>query len=254
VADLCIFVPLMASDAERGRFATTRWTVVLAAARQGADAGAAGALATLCGTYWYPVYAFVRRRGYGPEDAQDLTQAFFARVLEKGAVGAADPSRGRFRSFLLTGVQNFLANEHAKARAQKRGGGLPPAVPLDAAAAESRYAVEPAHELTPERLFDRRWATTQLELGLGELRGEYAKRNAAHVFARLQPFLGGDVPGGSYAPAAAELGMSESAVKVAVHRLRQRYRELLRKQILQTVTSRDEVDDEVRHLFAALAG
>ena len=240
-------------DGDRGRFATTRWTVVLAAAGQGPGTGAADALATLCQTYWYPVYAFVRRRGHGPEDAQDLTQAFFARLLEKHTVNAADPARGRFRSFLLASVQNFLANEHDKAAAQKRGGGQSP-VSLDPAAAESRYAVEPAHELTPERLFDRRWAMTLLDLCIGELRDEYAARGQGHVFARLQPFLGGDVPGGSYAPAAAELGVSESAVKVAVHRLRQRYRELLRRQILQTVTSSEEVDDEVRHLFAALAG
>lgn len=239
-------------DGDRARFATTRWTVVLAAGR-GADAGAADALATMCQTYWYPVYAFVRRRGHNPEDAQDLTQAFFARLLEKDAVRAADPGRGRFRSFLLSSVQNFLANERDEAAAQKRGGGRP-AISLDPSTAESRYAVEPAHELTPEKLFDRRWALTQLDLCLDELRGDYARRGQGHVFARLQPFLGGDVPGGSYAPAAAELGMSESAVKVAVHRLRQRYRELLRRQILQTVASPDEVDEEVRHLFAALAG
>ena len=241
----------MSTTRDAGRFATTQWTLVLAAGN-GTAAAADEALAALCQTYWYPVYAFVRRRGHDPDDARDLTQSFFARVIEKSALGHADPARGRFRSFLLTAVQNFLANEHAKSQAQKRGGGVG-VVPLDAADAESRFAGEPSHALTPERLFDRRWAMVQLELCLDELRQEYARRGQSPLFVRLQPFLGGDVPGGSYPAVAAELGMTESAIKVAVHRLRQRYRELLRRQILQTVTSPDEVDDEVRHLFAALA-
>ena len=238
---------------DQGRFATTQWTLVLAAGRTDGS-GAAEALASLCRTYWYPVYAFVRRKGHDPDAAQDLTQAFFARLIEKHALGHADPNRGRFRSFLLTAVQNFLANEHARSQAQKRGGHVA-VVPIEPAAdAESRFAAEPAHELTPEKLFDRRWALVHLDLCLDALRQDYARRDQSALFARLQPFLGGDVPGGSYAAVGAELAMSESAVKVAVHRMRQRYRELLRRQIQQTVTSPLEVDDEVRHLFAALAG
>ena len=159
------------SDADRARFATTRWTVVLAAGQK-SDAAAADALATLCQTYWYPVYAFVRRRGYGPEDAQDLTQAFFARVLEKHAMNAADPARGRFRSFLLASLKHFLANEWDRQSAAKRGGGRPPAsldVPFDEA--ERRYAREPVDALTPDRLFERGWAVTLLDAVLDDLRG-----------------------------------------------------------------------------------
>jgi len=233
-----------------GHFATTRWSLVLAAGRQ-TSVESREALGTLCRLYWYPLYAYVRRRGHAPEEAEDLTQGFFARLLEKHAVRAADPARGRFRSYLLTSLKHFLVNERHRARAQKRGGGRQ-AISLDVRHGEGRYRLEPADEMTAEKLFERRWALTLLELVLAELRGQYARDGRERLFDRLKGFLGGRDAGTPYSGVAEELGMTPGAVRVAVHRLRRRYRRLLRDRIAQTVASPDDVDDEVRHLFAAI--
>ncbi|MCX5671607.1 MAG: sigma-70 family RNA polymerase sigma factor [Planctomycetota bacterium] len=231
-------------------FATTRWSLVLAAARDSRP-DARAALATLCETYWYPLYTYVRRRGYRAEEALDLTQEFFARLLEKESLRVADRARGRFRSFLLASLNHFLANEWDRARSQKRGGGRK-AISLDTAAAESRYALEPSAGLAPEKLFDRRWALTLLERVLADLRRECTRDGKERLFDRLKGYLGGEAPGASYSHVGAELGMTEGAVKMAVHRLRRQYRRLLRAQIAQTVASPEEIDDEIRQLFAAL--
>jgi len=230
-------------------FATTHWSLVLAAA-QDRRPDAQAALATLCQTYWYPLYYYVRRRGHRPDEAQDLTQAFFAALLEKEYLRVADPERGRFRSFLLASLNHFLANEWDRARAQKRGGGK--VISMDVADAESRYSLEPADNLTAETLFERQWAMTLLDQVLTELREELARGGKQPLFDRLKGFLGGGAPGASYGQVAAELGMTEGAVKTAVHRLRRHYRRLLRARIAQTVASAEEIDDEIRHLFAAL--
>jgi RNA polymerase sigma factor (sigma-70 family) len=229
-------------------FATTHWSLVLAAGH-GSRPDAATALATLCEAYWHPLYYYVRRRGYRAEEAQDLTQAFFAKLLEKGYLKVADPDRGRFRSFLLVSLNHFLANEWDRARAKKRGGKV---LSLDIEGAESRYSLEPADDLTAEKLFERRWAMTLLDLVLARLREEFAREGRERVFERLKDFLGGAAADAPYRQAAADLGMTEAAVKMAVHRLRRQYRRLLRAQIAQTVASPEQVDDEIRHLFAAL--
>jgi RNA polymerase sigma-70 factor (ECF subfamily) len=231
-------------------FATTRWSLV-AAAREGGSPPARAALAELCRAYWYPVYAFVRRQGNGHDTAQDLTQEFFARLLEKDALAAVDPARGRFRSFLLASCRNFLANCRDHDHALKRGGGRP-TLPLDFGDADGRYGREPAHADTPERLFERRWALALLDRVLGRLSDEYAASGKAALFQRLRPYLTGDASGDPYAAAATDLGTNEGAVKVAVHRLRQRYRDTLRDEIAQTLADPAEVDDEIRALFAAL--
>lgn len=210
------------------------------------------ALSTLCETYWYPLYAFLRRRGYSADDAQDLTQAFFARLLEKHTLRHADPARGRFRSFLLASLRNFVANEHDRDTARKRGGGTP-RLSLDLIAAEQRFQLEPAIDETPERVFDRLWALTLLDKVLARLQAETSARAAkTAAFDQLKPYLTGDEPQLSYAETASRLGMSEGAVKVAVHRLRRRFRELLRDEIAHTVSAPEEVDIELRHLWAAV--
>jgi RNA polymerase sigma-70 factor (ECF subfamily) len=237
------------SDAD-GAFATTHWSMVLKAGHnQTADDRAA--LAELCETYWYPVYAFLRRKGRPAEDAADLTQAFFARLLDKEVLSAVEPGRGRFRSFLLKSVQNFAANEDAAARAQRRGGGRSP-IRLDVPDAEGRYLHEPGHDVTPERLFDRRWALSLLERTLSRLRQATVRHGDHATFDRLKTFLSGPLPDDSYASVAAELGTTEAAVKVAIHRMRKRYRELLREEIGRTVESEAEIEDEIGQLFAAL--
>jgi RNA polymerase sigma-70 factor (ECF subfamily) len=210
------------------------------------------ALANLCQTYWYPLYAYVRRRGHSPEDAQDLTQAFFARLLERNWVGQADQQKGRFRSFLLSAMNHFLADEWDKARAQKRGGGILP-VPLQFDTAETRYGHEPADNVTPEQNYERRWALTLLDTVLRRLRSEYEQEGKAELFAVLNPCLVGDRTAQPYAELAVKLGVSEGTVKSAVHRLRQRYRQLLHDEIAQTVANTGEVDEELHHLFAVLA-
>ncbi len=233
-------------------FATTRWSLVLAA-RGPASPEARAALADLCQTYWFPLYAFIRRHGRDATAAEDLTQEFFARLLEKGWIGQADRAKGRFRTFLLTACQHFLANERDRERAGKRGGGRAP-LPIDFRAAEDRYAREPFHELTPDRLFERRWALALLDEALASLRAEYRAAGKEQLFERLKGHLGGAGEAAPHAAVAAELGLTEGAVKVAAHRLRQRYRSRLRALIAQTVPDPAEVDDEIRHLFAALGG
>ena len=210
------------------------------------------ALANLCQTYWYPLYAYVRRRGHSPEDAQDLTQAFFARLLERNWVGQADQQKGRFRSFLLSTMNHFLADEWDKARAQKRGGGILP-VPLQFDTAETRYGHEPADNVTPEQNYERRWALTLLDKVLQRLRSEYEQEGKAELFAALHPCLVGDRTAQPYAELAVTLGVSEGAVKSAVHRLRQRYREVIRAEIGETVAQESEVEDELREVFRALS-
>jgi RNA polymerase sigma factor (sigma-70 family) len=235
----------------RGHFATTRWSVVLAAGADMSSTAAREALATLCEMYWYPLYAFLRGRGYGVEDAQDLTQAFFARVLEKHTIGHADPARGRFRSFLLMSLKNFAANEHDREIAKKRGGGVP-IVSLEFEGAEGRFQMEPANDETPEKIFDRRWALTLLEHVLSRLKAEIARSGKQSQFEGLKTYLTGDQPQLSYAQTASDLGMSEGAVKVAVHRLRRRFRDVVRDEIAQTVSSPEEIEDELRHLWSAV--
>jgi RNA polymerase sigma factor (sigma-70 family) len=231
------------------RFATTRWSVVAAAQGRSSPASRE-ALSVLFEAYWYPLYAYVRRRGHSVEEAEDLTQGFFARLLEKHGLEAAAPERGRFRSYLLGALKHFLANEWDQSRARKRGGAVR-RLPLDLENAEARYSLEPGHELTPEKVYERRWALTLLELVLSRLEAEHAGKKA-RSFQRLKSFLTGDGGCASYAQAAAELDLSEGAVKVAVHRLRRRYRDLLRREIAQTVDSEEAIEDEVRHLFEAL--
>jgi RNA polymerase sigma factor (sigma-70 family) len=233
------------------RFHTTQWSVVLAAGRRSSP-DAHDALATLCQVYWYPIYAYVRRRGRSPDDAQDLTQSFFAGLLEKNVAGKADRSRGKFRSFLLASLDHFLAKEWRRASARKRGEGRV-ALALDFAAGESRYTLEPAHELTAEKIYQRRWALTLLEETLAKLRDEFARSGKLELFERLKPYLGGDENTVPYRQIAESLGKTDGAVKVAVHRLRQRCRALLRSEIAQTVSTPQEVDEELRDLFAAVA-
>jgi RNA polymerase sigma-70 factor (ECF subfamily) len=230
------------------RFASTRWSLVLAAGER-ASPDAHEALEVLCRTYWYPLYAFARRLGYSAADAQDLTQAFFTRLLEKDYLQEADRQRGKFRSFLLACFQHFVSKERQRARAQKRGGGRT-ALPLDFETAESRYNLEPSHDRTAERIYERRWALTLLDQALARLRQEFVDAGKDKVFAQLKGFLTGEaVP---YRQVGAELDMTEGAVKVAVHRLRRRFRELLLAEVGQTVARPDDVDDELRHLFTAV--
>lgn len=232
------------------RFGTTEWSLVLAAGEPGSAAGAA-ALARLCALYWYPIFAFVRRQGHSAEEAEDLTQGFFARLIEKGDLAGADRSRGRFRSFLLSACQHFLANEWDKSRAQKRGGGRF-SLSIDAAAAEGRTLRALAHGETPELLYERQWCLTLLAGVLEDLRDEYVATGRARMFERLKRFLTGDEDPGTYAEAARDLGVTEGAVKVAVHRLRNRYRDALRARVAATVASDDEVADEIQHLLQTL--
>jgi RNA polymerase sigma-70 factor (ECF subfamily) len=238
----------MESSAPSQSFPTTLWTVVLHAGHDGAEQGRA-ALAQLCHAYWYPLYSFVRHRGYSPHDAEDLTQAFFAHLLEKRGLGRVDAEHGRFRTFLLASLKNFLANDWDRSHAQKRGGAQS-IVSLERDAGESRFQLEPSHDLTPERHFERQWAVTLLDQVLAALRAEYQADGNADVFEHLKGVLTGEA--GAYSDIAARLGRSEGAIKVAVHRMRSRYRELTRARIAETVGEAD-VEDELRHLMAVLA-
>ena len=232
------------------RFPTTVWGKVVEAA--GSDSpGAREALAGLCRAYWYPLYAFIRRRGQGPEDARDLTQDFFARLLERSILGSADPARGRFRTFLRAVCADYLSNRRDHAHALKRGGGRP-AFSIDVPEAEGRYHREPAHDLTPERVFERDWALTLLEIVLDRLRDEYREAGHSSEFEELRVILTDGPRSIPYATIAGRLGLSESGVAVAVHRLRRRYGKLLRAEIAATVEDPAEVDDEIRALFAAI--
>jgi RNA polymerase sigma factor (sigma-70 family) len=231
------------------RFATTHWSMV-ASAGCSRSPDARRALATLCERYWFPLYAFVRRAGNSAEDAQDLTQEFFVHLLDKHFLAAADQKKGRFRTFLLTAVKHFLANERDRVRARKRGGGQR-IVSLEGPESEARYRREPFDTLTPERVFERQWALTLLEQVLAQLQAEMTANGKAALFDAMKAHLTGAQTTG-YAATAARLGMTEGAVKVAAHRLRRRYRELLREEIAQTVPSPDEIEDEIRHLFNCL--
>ena len=232
-------------------FPVTQWTVVLAAGGTPSPEAAA-ALERLCSAYWYPLYAFVRRSGHSPPEAQDLTQEFFARLLEHHWIARADRQRGRFRSFLLMALKRFLAKDWDKVKTLKRGGQVR-LVPLELDTAESRYAHEPADTCTPEQVFEKRWALTLLESVLKRLRQDYARDGKGELFERLEPCLIGSREAQPYATLAAGLGMTEGAVKMAVSRLRERYRECLKEEIGQTVGSSAEVDEELRHLFRVLA-
>lgn len=245
--------PSTASDTGAPRrpvFVTTHWSVVLAAGHDD-TARASDALAKLCRTYWYPLYAYVRQRGYSPHDAQDLTQEFFARLLAKNTLGAITREKGKFRSFLLTALNHFLVDEWKKARAQKRGGGQ--ILSLDAREAETRFGREPVDALTPERLFEQNWALSLLDSVYQRLQGEYERDRKGALFQELKFCLSGARSSVPYADLAARLNMPENTVKTTVHRLRQRYRELLRAEVAHTVASPGEIEEELRSLFRALS-
>jgi len=232
-------------------FATTHWSVVLTAGRTDSPRARA-ALENLCQTYWHPLYTYVRRRGHSSEDAQDLTQAFFARLLERNAVAAVAPEKGRFRSFLLASLNHFLSDEWDKARAQKRGGGR--VILLDLQSAETRLGEIPVEVFTPEKAFEHRWAITLLEQVYQRLGTEYRAQGKGTLFDALRTTLAGASDAAPYAELARQLDLTEGAVKVAVHRLRQRYRKLLRETIADTVSGPDEVEAELCYLFQTLAG
>lgn len=235
---------------QAANFATTHWSVVLAAGRSD-RAAAAAALDRLCQEYWFPVYSFVRRKGHDAHQAEDLTQGFFAKLLEKNWLESADPNRGRFRTFLLTAVTRFLANEYDRDQALKRGGGQR-VLSFDAHDAEGRYQLEPATDATPEKLFEQQWAHQILAVVLDKLRDEFDGGGRAGRFEILKNFLIGDGESMPYAAAAAQLGLTESAVKSGIYRLRQRFAELLRGEIAQTVETESEVDAEISHLMNML--
>jgi RNA polymerase sigma factor (sigma-70 family) len=232
----------------RPTFVTTHWSVVLTA-RDENSSKSSEALEALCRTYWFPLYAFVRRQGRSPHDAQDLTQEFFARLLEKKYLKSATQEKGRFRTFLLVALKRFLANEWDRQHAQKRGGSSL-IVPINPECAESRFLAEPAHELQPDLLFDRQWAVTLLERTMTRLRDEYISTGRAKLFELLRGCVAKDESALPYAEIAARLNLTEPAVKMAVQRLRARYREILRAEIAETVASEDEVEEEIRHLFS----
>ena len=232
-------------------FVTTHWSVVLTAGDHESPR-AAEALSRLCRVYWYPLYAYVRRQGCEPHDAQDLTQEFFARLLARNDLCQAGPEKGRFRSFLLIRLKHFLINEWEKARTQKRGGGQP-SIALDELLAEQRYGEEPSHQLTADRIFERRWALTLLDTVFARLRQEWTDAGKTHQFEMLKPLLASESLNETYAQLARRLDTTEGAVKVSVHRLRNRYRELIRDEIAETVGTPADVEDELRHLLAALS-
>ena len=232
-------------------FATTDWGTVLAAGRPGSPEADA-ALARLCQIYWRPLHAFVRRLGHPPEDAQDLVQGFFAHVLEKNCFGDYAVEKGRFRSFLMLMLKRYLTNEWRRVNRQKRGGDRQ-VLSIDAMDTEARYLHEPVDEASPEKDFERRWIMTLLSRVLDRMEAECRAEGKEKAFHELKTFLAGDTGGLSYAEVGRKLNMGEGAVKVAVHRLRQRYRDLLRSEIANTVSSPGEVDEEIRSLFLAFA-
>jgi RNA polymerase sigma-70 factor (ECF subfamily) len=242
--------PVPESAKPRDYFATTHWTIVLHAGRSDSTA-ARDALALLCQTYWYPLYAYVRRRGNSPEDAEDLTQGFFARLLELGSLANVSPEKGKFRSFLLASINHYMSDARDRARAQKRGQGR--VVSLDARQAEDRLSREPADALTPEKLFEQKWAMSLLDVVVRRLQQEYKSAGKEPLFLAMRFSIAAEA-GEPYAKLAAELGISEPALRVAAHRLRQRYRQLLRDEIARTVATEADVDGEIQHLFQALAG
>lgn len=229
-------------------FNTTHWSVVLQAGRSQSPQSAA-ALERLCRTYWYPLYAFIRRKGYREEDAQDFTQEFFARLLERNDFEAVDPSKGKFRTFLLTALTHFLSNERDRTQAAKRGGGQA-MISLDEFKPEEIYRFEPVSDLSPDTWFDLRWAMTVLEQALAQLRADLA--TAPERFDALKVYLTDEADEGDYTATAQRLSMSSQAVAVAVHRMRQRYRELVRAEVAHTVSNPMDVEAEMRHLYAVL--
>lgn len=243
---------MLAPDASRSPapFGPTRWTLVLAAARHDDLPAHRAALAELCETYWYPLYAYIRRCGHGRPDAEDLTQGFFARVLEKNYLAEASPERGRFRSFLLASLKHYMANEWDRSQALKRGGGFR-MVSLDVSAAESRHPWEPSDRVTPELMYERQWVFTLLDRVLGRLEAEYSDK--PELFDALKGFLTAEPIPGAFAQAADRLHLTQGAARVAVHRLRRRYRELLRTEIAQTVDEPSDVDAEIRRLFSVFS-
>lgn len=239
------------SRAPGARFAATRWTVVLSARAKDSPA-ASVALETLCRTYWQPLYAFARRQGHAPHDAQDFTQGFFARLLEKDYLRAVAREKGRFRSFLLVAFKRYLANERERARTAKRGGGR--IVALDDGTAETRYRHEPVDHLSADKLYERRWALALLELAMTRLREDFVAAGKARDFEHLKVFLTTPKDEANLAELATALDLTAGAARVAVHRIRRRYREVFREEISHTVATTEEIDDEVRHLLAVLAG
>ncbi len=235
-----------------GEFPLTHWSAVFAAGKDG-GAKAQAALEEFCGSYWFPLYAFARRKGQQPADAQDLTQGFFAYLIHNRLLAKADPHRGRFRTFMLGCFSNFMFSEKERARAQKRGGGQFLAS-LNSEQAESRLAQEPAPDRSPEQLFERHWALAVLDAALTRLEAEFKNSGRLALFEQLQPFLQGDTSGPSYTEVAQRLGTTEGTIKVTVHRLRQRYRQLLRTVVSQTVDSPLEIDTELAYLRTVLRG
>ena len=232
------------------QFQTTRWSLIVRARGEGAVARAA--LEVLCRAYWFPLYGFARRNGASRHDAEDLTQAFFSHVLASDFIARAEPEKGRFRSFLLASLRNFMAKEHARESAQKRGGGVRP-VDFDENAAEERFGLTAGRaELSPSQHFERDWALALLEQALDRLGAEQRAMGKAERFERLRPLLRAGPERGDYESLAAELGMAKGTLTVTVHRLQQRYRELVRSEILQTIANADDLDDELRHLLTIL--
>lgn len=240
----------MSQPSGPSEFLSTQWSLVLDAGKR-ANHDGVDALTTLCQRYWYPLYAYVRRRTGDRTQSQDLTQEFFARMLEKGMLEAASPERGRFRSFLLVAMKNFLASQWEREQAIKRGGGKR-VLSLDFDSGETRFSLEPAHGDTPERLFEKQWTLQLLELVMQRLQGEWAESGKSAQFEVLREFIAGPREGLSYAAAATALDMSEDAVRQAASRLRKRYRELLREEVAQTVANSADVDDELRSLLGSL--
>jgi RNA polymerase sigma-70 factor (ECF subfamily) len=236
---------------DRSRFRTTRWSVVHAAAGRDSEL-ARQALASLCEAYWYPVYAFVRRSGHGAEDAGDLTQGFFTRLLDKRDIATADPARGRFRGYLLGSVKHFLANEKARERALRRGGGRA-SLSIDAQDADRQYSLEPADPATPEKLFLRSWALALLRRSTERLAEEYGAQGRRVVFELLRPMLTAETDAPSRKEVAAQLDMTENALNVAVHRLRRRFRQTLKDEVAETLADPGDIDNELRALLAILS-
>ena len=232
------------------RVATTQWSEVLAA-RDGSDTEAREALGTLCQTYWQPLYAYIRHQGYGPEESRDLTQAYFAELLEKDFLADVDPSKGRFRSYLLATLRHFLSHERDRDRALKRGGGTR-TLSLDVETGEERYSIQATEAMTPVDVFEHRWAMTVLDRAMGRLAAESKETGNGEQFETLRHYLTSANPQVPYGEAAEELGMSEGAIRTAVHRLRKRYGQAWRAEIAQTVANPADTDEEVRHLLAVV--
>jgi RNA polymerase sigma-70 factor (ECF subfamily) len=238
----------MSAERRSPHFDNTRWSVVVAAGA-GQSRDAREALALLCEQYWYPLYGYLRRAGHSASDAEDLAQGFFLRLMEKGVLQVADPGRGRFRSFLLTALKHFVLNEWDRERAQKRGGATPP-LSFDVSSGEHRFSLEPRDQTTPEMLYERQWADAVLERVMRRLQEDCRKAGKEQLFAQCQPYLQPDTNAPTYADLAPALGMSEGALKIAMHRLRKRFGVLLEDEISQTVASREDIQDEIRHLIA----